>query len=504
MGSTLYSAKIPLNRDIFNALKTSERSLFKLFRDPSLRPPILEEMMDELQRVIVKVAQKYTDVTTPHLHFDELVAEGNAKLAELINAGALDRLKTRKDFFSYFKAAVCNHTCSRVQKYRFTEKRTGQKPPPRKQRLELINAVASAKADGEEVSDYHKPVDLSLDDEELGLQVPDTEHVDDSSERDIEWGFSSISAEYAYFLTPVERLVFHEMIAPSAHARVYAELDASRKSERGKHKIKIKFEHMALAVGLTSALFEEAVLSIRNKIKNHRMATDKDQENSARRSAVMAQLKELFGLQIPPDIDEMVVRRMLTIAAHHQYEKLTPQVNELLEEVHAKVPQKLGGNRLACYGVLFQRNCRPCTVCDLRHGCSTETANAGLSGIVQSQRLLGYRMARTPVFMPGSGAVDTARAATIDDEEIITLLYETFQVTETDGQTFFRHKDSALAGKMLFCLEQRSPLKLRFCGPSVSLREKLVSRQRSYYPKDGASLAEIVDLIEQHSSETLE
>ena len=232
MASTAFSTKIALTSELVARLRPLRQRYFLIFKEPTLRPPVLDEMMPDLQRVIATVAQRYSDASSPHLQFDELMGEGNVKLAELITKGILNSAKcpTRTHFFKFFKTAVNNHARSRVQRYRFTEKRTGQKPPPREQRF--IPAAKPEDDAGAEV--YHKNVDLSLDDPELGLQVPDQHHEQGGDDADIEWGFSAISAEYAYFLSPLEKLVFHEMIAPGAHARCYAELDALRRSTPGK------------------------------------------------------------------------------------------------------------------------------------------------------------------------------------------------------------------------------------------------------------------------------
>lgn len=496
--STAFATKIALTPEMVEKLKPTRARCFMVFRDPKYRPPVLDEMMPDLQRVIAGVAQRYTDVTTPHLQFDELVGEGNVKLAELITKGHLEKQMSRYDFFRFFKTAVNNHARSRVQKYRFTEKRTGHKPPPREQRF------APAAGEEETVS-YHKNVELSLDDPDIGLQVSDGEHHGENEDGDIDWGFSDTSAEYAHLLTPVERLVYHEMIRPSAHARCYAELDAYRKPNHTKINIKIKFTNMADALGLSSELFDEAVLSIRNKIKVYRMATDEKQDEVARKNAIIAQLKLAFGLQIPSDIDDVIVCRLLTMAARDQFDKLNPQLNEMLMEVGAKVPRAIGGDKLACYGVLYQKNCRQCNMCDLRHSCTVEAANIGLTKIVQSPRLLGSRQPRIPAFLPRTEEDVSQPISSADEEEIVSHLNETFQKADRDGQTFYYHYvGDEKKRRLIFCIERATPLKLRFCNPSDALKRRLVGKQKTWFPRDDAPLAEIIALIEQHGKETFE
>ena len=497
MESTAFSTKIALTGEMVAALRPARHRYFLLFRDPKLRPPVLEEMMSDLQRVIATVAQNYCDTTSPHLQFDELMGEGNLKLAELITKDKLVTLPCRVAFFKYFKGAVNNAARSRVQKYRFTEKRTGQKPPPREQRF--------LPTTGEPAVEYHKNVDLSLDDPDSALQVPAQHHESELDDAAIDWGFSATSAEYAFYLTPVEKLVFHEMTSPGTHARCYAELDAMRKVNRGKLSIKIKFAHMAEGIGLSPELFEEAVLSIRNKIKEYRMLTEEQQDNLARENAIVAQLKQVFGLQIPPDIDRMVIRRMLTMAARDQFDKLNTQINEMLTAVGAKVPRSIGANKLACYGVLYQKNCRYCNTCDLRHSCAVEAANLGLTKMTFSPKLLGARQQRIPAFLPRISSEVSTVISSADEAEIIGHLDEVFQRAERKGQTYYYHHiGNDRKRRYLFCVERTAPLKLRFCNPSDDLKKRLDGKQKTWCAREEATLVEIIALIEQHGKETFD
>lgn len=507
MESTAFSTKIPLTTEMVAVMRPPRHRYFLIFQDPKFRPPVLDEMMPDLQRVIASVAQTYCDSTSPQLQFDELMGEGNLKLAELITKDKLTTLPTRVQFFKYFKGAVNNHARSRVQKYRFTEKRTGQKPPPREQRFQPVTTATGTTSEEHEpvvMPEYHKNVDLSLDDPDLAIQVPDQHQEGNVDDRDISWGFGQTSAEYAFLLSPVEKLVFHEMISPSAHARTFAEQDALRKTNRGKLSIKIKFCHMAEGIGLAPELFEEAVLSIRNKIKEYRMLTESEQQKLARENAIISQLKQVFGLQIPPDIDRMVVSRLLTMAARDQFDKLNPDINEMLTEVGAKVPRSIGGDKLACYGVLYQKNCRQCNTCDLRHSCAVEAANLGLTKMAFSNKLLGVRQQRIPAFLPRASAEISAQISSADEAEIISHLDETFKRAERGGQTYYFHLVATGNRRYLFCVERTAPLKLRFCNPSASLKKRLVGKQKTWCAREEATLVEIISLIEQHGKETFD
>ena len=470
--------------------------------------------MPDIERVIATAAKCYCDTTTPHLHFDELVGDGRLKLAELITKGELDRQPCRVNFFKFFKAAVNNQARSKVQKYRFTEKRTGVKPPPREHRFKPDAKPVNPDEHDEETApapEYHKNVELSLDDPDLNLQVPDGEHTDEAEAQ-------SVTEEYEALLSGIEKNVFRQLVKPSEEACALAVEDAYRGHVVGtKINIKVKWEHMVrserldlhggMAVGLK--LFEKAVLSIRSKIAAYRMMTDEERDSEARRSARIATLKNIFGLQIPSGLDDMVLRRLLTMAARDQFEqrvKGKPEVIQMLLEVGAK-PPILVANKMACYGVLYQKNCRKCNMCGLRNSCAVEAANMGLTKIAMSPRLLGSKQERTPVFLPhAEGAVDFI--TTEDEAQIVAHLDEIFEKLpkqDESGSIFYYHTVGPLRKRrMLFCLEQSSPIRLRFCNPSLALRERLIGRQKTWYPPENATLSEVFELIEQHAKETFE
>jgi len=56
--------------------------------------------------------------------------------------------------------------------------------------------------------------------------------------------------------------------------------------------------------------------------------------------------------------------------------------------------------------------------------------------------------------------------------------------------------------RLLFCVEQSAPLKLRFCTPLESLKQCLVGKQKAWYAPEDASMSELIALIDQHARET--
>jgi hypothetical protein len=497
MASMAFSTKIPLIEEYFPRFTRQQLCRGILWADPKIRPPMLEEMMPDIERVIASVALKYCDMTTPHLHFDEIMSEGKLKLAELITRGELERIPCRVEFFKFFATAVNNQARSRVQKYRFTEKRTGQKPPPRDQRFKRTSQTAEEHETEGVVPEHHKNVELSLDDPELGLQVPQT-YCDSASEQ------REVEEEFEALLTVDEVTVFRQLHKPNALACKYAEYDAMRRRVGERLHIKIKPEHLARGIGRDLKQFEKDVLSIRRKITAHRMMTTQEQDAQARHNALVASLSQLFNLQIPQGLDDMVLRRLFTMAARDQFDEKVKgklEVEEMLIEVGAKPPRMLG-DKMACYGVLYQKNCRKCNSCDLRHSCAVEAANMGLDKMAISPRLLGATQQRIPAFLPRQGGPET-HISSLDEAEVLAHLEETFEKLNRDSTVVYFHRvGPSSKRRLLFIVEQTSPLCIRFCNPSETLKKKLVGKQKVWRARDSAPLTEIIALIEQHAKET--
>lgn len=486
-----------MTSEIFQQMRPSLRRYSLIFREPTLRPPVLDEMMSDIERLIASVAQRFSDHTTPHLHFDEMVGEGRLKLAELLDRGELERQHSRVDFFKFFKASINNQARSRVQKYRFTEKRTGVKPPPREQRF--LPKPHEHDEDDPPVQEYHKSVELSLDDPDLNLQVPDAGCRPHET-------LGEIVDDYEMLLTEVEKLVMRQLIQANDLACCHALLDAYFHKKPGKISIKIKHEHMAKGLGLTPELFEEAVLSIRAKINSYRSMSDEQREQQSRYNAILSQLKEVFGLQIPPIADDMLIRRLLTLAARDQYLKVNKQVAEMLEEIGAKVPT-IHGHELSCYGVLYQKNNRICNSCGLRFSCATEAANVGLTKIAISPKLLGARQIRVPAVLPTleEEAPPVVNAADSKDGEIISYLEETFRKILWKGEIWFSPVELEMNDRrFIFCIGKKAiPLKVRFCNPSEGLKQKLIKGSRgAWFVPENLAARDVIALIDQHAKES--
>lgn len=483
-----------------------ERVIRTIYSRPCFQPPVLDEMMPDITRLIQSVAMRYSDQTTPQLAVDEMVGQGRLKLSELLTKDVLERQPTREHFFRLFKTSLCNQARSLVQRYRFTEKRTGIKPPPRESRQYTIKAEDDehepmAHETVPVIREHHKNVELSLNDEELNLQVPD--------EGDREQEYSECVDEYAALLSDVEALVYRSLLYPGSVACYLAEHDARRGKPFCKVNVRIRNEHRAKSLGLSSAEFEKLVLSIRQKISRYRNMSGDEQLQMARRNAIIAQLKEIFGLQIPPNTDDMLVRRIITIAARDQYQKVYEnndknlQIAELLEAVGAKVPRVQANNTISCYGVLYQRNNRVCMRCDLRKACSVEAANVGLGKIVLSPRLLGTRQTRVPAVLPKMPNEPIA-VAQPEEMDWMTYLDETFTKNKKREGNYYCFPASEDPNRSpLFFVNSHPPLRLRFINPTETLKSRLIQIKRSWYAPERAAVVDVQELIDQHAADQL-
>ena len=84
-----------------------------------------QDITDDVERIITKLALPYVSDTHPLLALDELRGECRWRLAKLIDSGVLRKCLTRAKVFAYIKVALKNHLRSYVSKLIFTTKRGG-------------------------------------------------------------------------------------------------------------------------------------------------------------------------------------------------------------------------------------------------------------------------------------------------------------------------------------------------------------------------------------------
>jgi len=471
------------NIDLWQDAQPAAEDLGLVFRNPRWRPPVLEEMMDDLDRLIASIAQGYVDGTCQALHFEELVSEGRAKLAVIISKGYLKKAPSRSKFFGLFKMSYTNHVRSLVQKHRFTQKRTGVKPPSR-------DAVFTGQ-------EHVKNVEVSLNDEEAGLQVADTAAPHPDTDE------SDLVNEYRALLTPMEALVFDQMTNPNNLALIDAQMESWLGQRRGR-AVKVRQKNMAFGLGIEEESFEQAVLSIQQKIIDHRSMDDNAQLEASRRSAATVTLCHVFGLQVPPNTDDSLVRRMFTVAARMEYDKVDAQVSELLRMVGAKVPEMRTDGTMGCHGVLFKKNHPICNACDLRKSCETEAAAFGLDKIVPSPKLLGANQVRVPYISDHATASKSpVPAISKRDKEILEYLQAHYKRVVFRGEPYFQHGTGTDA-RYLFCITSQTPLVLRFCSPGKKMQAKLHMEQQrgktAWMVLHDMPADQVIELIKEHEA----
>lgn len=445
---------------------------------PELR---LEDMWPDIQRLAASVAAQYTDKSCVFLHTDELESEAKVALVNVLEKNWIDRAATRAEFFRILKTAICNRMRSLVQQYRYTQKRTGIKPPPKHERHLHFESC--------------KPNEISLDDPDSHLQVSEEEqgqglHEDDYDTKEL---MREIKARCNWF----ERAVFEQMIEADLDALVMARLAAIRGQKGIEAKIDIKHEHIIQAAQrnkITQEQWDSAVLHIQEVTENLK---DMNPDQQVYEVAVEA-LAELFKVQVPKSIPPMIVRRLFTIAARDNWQKVTPEVEEMLNQVGAIVP-KFDKDSMRCYGVLFLKGHRICDACGVKVGCSAKAQNVGLGEITIHHKLLGAKM-RRPYVVASSPASSPLITSSMRDMEIVDYLGRNFKRVTHGGELYFQPQGFNDKEKLLFGVGASTiPLRLRFCNPSPTLRKKLIYRNKCYYASEAAGSEEVIKLIEEHT-----
>jgi hypothetical protein len=156
------------------------------------------------------------------MHSDELQAECWAKLAQILSGGHLTKCKSRGKAFGFIKTSFQNHLRSLVQKYAFTEKRTGIKPPPREGAATLLISA--------------QPHTVNLDDDERMFQVG---HLDSA------FGIFEFLETLEQWLTADERNVLRHLMVDRGSA---VSADFMGKSEANFNSIKASIRSKARAI----------------------------------------------------------------------------------------------------------------------------------------------------------------------------------------------------------------------------------------------------------------
>lgn len=446
-----------------------------IFKSSHIRPPVVSEMMPDIERMARSISQFRADSTCYALNQDDLVAECFLKLSAILTKNRLRSIRTREEAFRFIKTVFNNHIKGLVARHRKTLKRGCLR-------------VNSDEEESPALSRYPttvKNVDMTIDDEDhpVHLAVNEDNYSEAQFVRDI-----------APMLTKTELLVLEEYREPCDRTLIYAQIDASvgRRSSDGL-SITISDKHHAAGLGLDLPVLVKILASIRQKINDIRM-NDATPSQIAYNQAII-RLEQLLDLKIPASLDKIVVRRLLTLAAVDQFDKIAVNVSARrdLNLVGAKIPEQRAGT-LACFGILYQRNSRTCCACGLNTACAAEAANFGLNEVTLDPRLLASKIARVPTIVANN---ETPPVLTEKDEEISVYLYEHFDIKAAADKWSVRHRD---ANGLVAVVHFRPDFELEIIQPTDGVTARLSARGSQFFVPNDLTASEVIDIIGTHAS----
>jgi hypothetical protein len=480
----------------------------------------LEDMWDDIKRVIASIARTYTDEGRSVMHYDELFAEGMFKLAVVLDKGWLDKSRSRVEFFKIFKTSVNNHIKGLVQKNCYTIKRTGVRPPPRGE----VNFGTPT-----------KPVEISLNDPDANLQVGEGFDFNGVESREL-------NEEILSLLTPVEQLVYNQLISPNIECLTISEYESYRGRKPGSVKVRVTYDHMAAGLGMDCGMFMGLLEKIRGKVKNY---MENGIDHDINYNAAVAGLKQLFEVQYPensPSIEPVVIKRMFTFAAWKESKKVfeNEKAVEWLKIVGAVPPTKRvksDPENLKCFGIMFDAGHKICQSCGIKQSCQAEVTNNGLDKVVISPKVIPLsKRTRIPHIVPNDsdendmmeavnaaaspsfiedGAAPVSEHSDGRDDEIKEYVRQNFRycpiMVKGEKQEYFRHKENIPGedgekGKIKYIFwakdwEKDTPIVLRICSPSQELEGVLQKQGRSWYIPASMSADEAIKIIDRHAKD---
>lgn len=442
------------------------RKLRLVFSDPEFRPPVLDEMMPDIERLASSLAQIRQDSTCYALNFSDLVSECMLKLSSSIHKDRFDRIRTRKEAFKFIKTMFNNHLKSLVAKHRLTRKR----------------GYTKEDADGNPAP---KNVDLSLDDPEQPVHISD--HASG-------WSTSrNFVQDVAPYLTSIEFLILKEFDEPGANTRLFADLDYLESDPSKRNVVKISEKHHALGLGLEFSVFKKILQSLRTKITYIQMKEATPAEIAW--NTAISRLEEVFSIVIPCSVEKPIVRRLLTLAAVDQFDKVdgNDQIIKDLQFIGAKIPEKRAG-ATSCFGIMFQSRNQTCSICGAARACQEEACNHGLGDITIDPRLLGAKQMRIPTLV--SGTKEPFPILNLKEEEIYHYLMENFNPQNTLNGMIFNHRDV----RGISVTVVRVPnFEIRIDRPSLSIEDRLVKSGKYFIIPGDISAEDTIDILGTYS-----
>jgi hypothetical protein len=376
-------------------------------------------------------------------------------------------------------------------------------------------------------------------------------------------------SDVAPLLTPIEYLVLHQILLPNHAAWLYQYALSQKVGKR----IQIDKEALANGIGIfdmvvqskdgtfhnisATRFYELVETSLKRKIGLYMSGEDAGRDTEF--STAVKNLEDVFDLQIPSALEPCVIRRIMTIAARDQFDKVDSHVIHDLETVGAIVPQRRPDGTLRCYGVLWRSNSQICKTCQLNLACKTASCNVGLDMITLSPKVLEQGAVRVPVACVNSAAPAEEKSDVNQPESVLTdavsdnapedssTINETLRVQEVTEskpcqvvqnpdidydsrnsqiveylsgalKRSKNHEDIHFQSRVIpsnlkkapyiFVIKfsrtdllQDIPFPLRFAKPDSSLKSKLIHHKTGYY-LPGCDLDTAMTLINAHINST--
>lgn len=247
-----------------------------------------------------------------------------------------------------------------------------------------------------------------------------------------------------------------------------------------------------------------------------------DNENITQQSSPEAILSEIFNVQVPATVPGMIKRRLFTLAARDNHDKVIghPEVVALLEQVGAAVPELTKDGKMKCFGVLWANGNAVCRVCGSWHTCQALSANYGLTSIKISPRLLGIRVNRIPMILPelkentdkepsDDSKISFMVCPTSErDNEILDWLNTYLIPVQRHGDICYKIKNSA--HYPISIGKPNGLMEVRFVSPTTDLQRLLVYKPSEAQGKgkwilsEDTSFDQATDLINAHIAPLLE
>lgn len=285
-------------------------------------------------------------------------------------------------------------------------------------------------------------------------------------------------------LSPVEFLVYQQLVAPNACSRAVAKAEG----------IVVRWGHLAYGVGMPVEMFKLLATTVKTKLM------EKD-------LPAIATLEEVFEVQVPRSAESLLVRRLFTLAARAKAERVTPEVVDLLRTIGAEPPEVNAQDNLTCFGVLFARNHHVCQVCQARKACAVRAANFGLDQVSLHPQLLPARaFVRTAEvvgqLMPSAAPKTATTPLSEREEEIVAYAGHHFRrVSSVGGRTTYAHRSQDITRSLVVMSRERDSFRVRFCSPSLALQGQLVRRGAEFFAGDEVNATTVCALLGRHADE---